>query len=76
MGVIDPARTKWAAPIMFNAKKDGSLRFWANYERLNAVTVCNSYRIPKMDECIDSLSDALIFFTLDKNHSYRQIKIN
>ena len=74
-GVIEPAKTEWAAPIVFAPKKDGSLRFCVDYRRLNAETVRDSYPIPRMDECIDSLGDAQLFSTLDANSGYWQIEM-
>lgn len=57
------------------AEKDGTLRFCVDYRRLNALTVRDSYPIPRMDECIDSLADATIFTTLDANSGHWQIEI-
>ena len=73
--VIEPAVSEWAAPIVFAPKKDGSLRFCIDYRRLNAVTIRDSYPIPRMDECIDSLGDTQVFSTLDCNSGYWQLEV-
>jgi hypothetical protein len=73
--VIEPATSQWASPIVLVAKPDGSTRFCVDYRRLNAVTVRDSYPLPHMDECIDSLGDAKIFTTLDCNSGYWQIPV-
>jgi Reverse transcriptase (RNA-dependent DNA polymerase)/RNase H-like domain found in reverse transcriptase len=57
-------------------KSDGSLRFCVDYRRLNAITVPNTYPLPRMDECIASLGDAAIFTTLDCNSGYWQIPVH
>lgn len=54
MKVIKPAETEWATPIVFAAKKDGSLRFSVDYSKLNAIIICDSSPILQMDQCIDS----------------------
>jgi hypothetical protein len=59
--VIDPATSEWASPIVLVAKPDGSTRFCVDYRKLNAITVRDSYPLPRMDECIDSLGYAKIF---------------
>ena len=51
-------------------KPDGSLRFFIDYRRLNSMTVRDAYPIARMDECIDSLGDTVIFSTLDCNSCY------
>jgi hypothetical protein len=73
--VIEPATSEWASPIVLVAKPDGSARFCVDYRKLNAITVRDSYPLPRMDECIDSLGDAKIFTTLDCNSGYWQIPV-
>jgi Reverse transcriptase (RNA-dependent DNA polymerase) len=51
------------------------MRFCIYYRRLNAVTVRDSYPLPRMAECIDSLGDASVFSTLDCNSGYWQIPV-
>ena len=75
-GVIEPAISEWASPIVLVPKPDGSLRFCVDYRRLNAITVPDTYPLPRMDECIDSLGDAAIFTTLDCNSGYWQIPVD
>lgn len=70
MNVNDPARSELAAPIVFVPKKEGSLRFWFDLQKLNSATVWNYYPIPRINECIDSFGDATIFWTLDANKGY------
>lgn len=72
--VIGPAQTKWAAPIVFPPKKDGSLYFRVDYKMLGSLIRRNSYLIPRMDECIDSLGEATVFPTLDANDEYGWVK--
>lgn len=40
------------------------------------VTLSDSYPIPRMDECIDSLETADVFSTLDANSGYWQIALD
>ncbi|CDF40036.1 retrotransposon protein [Chondrus crispus] len=51
------------------------LRFCVDYRRLNAITVKDSYPLPKMEDCLDSLGDAKCFTTLDCNSGYWQIPV-
>ena len=74
-GVIEPAQSEWASPVVIVPKKGGDPRFCVDYRKLNAVTVRDSYPLPRMDECIDSLGDARVFTTLDALSGYWQIDI-
>jgi hypothetical protein len=69
-GVIQPATSEWASPVVLITKKDGENRFCVDYRRLNALTKKDSYPLPRMDECLDSLGEAGIFTTLDCNSGY------
>jgi Reverse transcriptase (RNA-dependent DNA polymerase) len=73
--VIEPATFEWAIPVVLITKKDGDPRFCVDYRRVNALTKTNSYTLPRIDECLDSLVDARIFTTLDCNSGYWQIPV-
>lgn len=73
MDDIEPAQAKGTTPIEFALKAYQPLQFCVLYPKLNAVTFWDSYPIPGMEECIESLGDAMIFLRLDANTSYCQV---
>ena len=76
MDVIEPASGPWSAPVVLIPKPDGSIRFCIDYRKLNAVTENDSYALPRVDDCLDSLGEARFFTTLDANCGYWQIDVN
>ena len=69
-GFIELASTKWASPVVLVPKKDGSIQFSVDYRRLNAKTAADSYPLPRMDDCIDTLRHAAVLTPLDCNYGY------
>lgn len=66
-GVTEPTITKCGLRIVFVPNNYGSLRFCVDYGRLTSVTERDSYPIPRMDKCIESLEKAQMFSTLHAN---------
>lgn len=73
--VIEPSIYNWAAEIVFVPEKDVSLRFCIGYRRLKAVTIRESYPIPRLDEYIHSLGDGQVFSNLDYNSGLRILAV-
>lgn len=75
-GHIEPTMAEWANPVVVvQEKNDPRLRFCVKSRKLNAVAVRDSYPIPGMGECIDSLGDAEVSTILDCNSGYWQITV-
>ena len=75
-GVIRPSNSPWSSPIVLVRKKDGGVRWCIDYRRLNDVTVKDAYPLPRIDSCLDQLSSAKIFSTLDLQAGYWQLELD
>lgn len=74
-GVIRESTSPWASPMVFVRKKDGTTRPCVDYRKLNDVTRRDAYPLPRVDDCLDCLSGAKIFSTLDLQSGYWQIEV-
>ncbi len=75
MGVIEESTSPWSSPIVLVRKKSGELRMCVDYRKLNSKTIKDAYRIPTIEELIDTLGGAKWFATLDLSSGYHQVMI-
>lgn len=53
--VCEPLKSKWAAPVLFAPKKDGTLRFFVDYRKLNTASLRDSYPLPRITSVFNLL---------------------
>ena len=76
LGHIVPSTSPYGAPVLFVAKKDGTLRMCIDYRGLNKISIKNRYPLPRIDEMIDRLTGANYFSIIDLCSGYHQIHIS
>ena len=74
-GFIVPSKSPAASPILFQKKKDGSLRLCVDYRKLNEITKKNRYPLPLIPEIIERLRGAKVFTKLDLRGAYNLIRM-
>ena len=52
-GFIRPSTSPWAARVLFEKKKDKTLRLYIEYRQLNRVTIKNRYPLLRIDDLFD-----------------------
>ena len=74
-GYIRPSTSPWGALVVFQKKKDGTLRLCIDYRGLNQCTIKNKYPIPRIDELLDRLHGSKEFSKIYLKSRYHQIRV-
>jgi hypothetical protein len=61
--------------MLFVKKKDGTLRLFIDFRKLNKVTVKKKYPFPRIDDLFDQSKDAKIFSKIDLKSGYHRMRI-
>ena len=64
-GFIRPSNSPYNAPVIFVAKKDGTLRMCMDYRSLNKITIKSKYPLPLIPDLLDQLQGAQYFSRID-----------
>lgn len=73
---MNPATTNCAARIVIFHEKDGSLCFCVDFRKLNAITICDSYCLPHMEQCIETLKEETVFLALEAKYEFWKMGID
>ena len=75
LGVIEESHSAWSSPIVLVKKTDGSWRFCNDFRKLNEISLCDAYPMPRIDELIERLGPARFISTLDLTRGYWQVPL-
>jgi len=74
-GTVVSSQSEWAAPVVLVRKKDNGIRWCIDYRKINTITSKDSYPLPNIEECLDTLAGSSLFSTLDLQSGYHQIEV-
>ena len=74
-GFIRLSTSPWGAPILFDKKKDMTLRLCIDYWLLNRVMIKNQYPLPRIDDLFDQFRGARVYFKINLHTSYHQLRV-
>ena len=74
-GLAVPSCSPWSSPCLLAPKSDGTPLFCTDYCKVNAVTVQDSFPLPRMEDCIDIIGPAMFITKLDLLKGYWQVPL-
>ena len=73
--LICPNISPYSSLVLLVKKRDGSWRFYVDYQALNKEKVPNRFPILVIDELLNELHKAIVFSKLDLKTGYHHIRI-
>lgn len=74
-GLAVPSSSPWSSPCLVEAKPDGSPRFITDFRKVNALTVSDSYPLPRIEDCVDTLGSSKFVSKLGLLKGYWQVPL-
>ena len=74
-GIIEPSDSEWSSPCLMVPKPGNKFRVCADLRQVNQLVKGDSFPLPRMDDCIDSIGHAKFITTLDLLKGYYQIPL-
>ena len=72
-GWVRPSSSPWGAPVLLVPKKDGTWRFCVDFRNLNAVTIRDSFPLPRIDDLLHKIGQAAVFSKMDIQSGFHQV---
>ena len=73
---IEPSQSDWSSPCILVPKSDGTFRMCTDYyRRVNSVTKTDSFPVPRIDDCIDNIGQAIYVTKFDLLKGFWQIPL-
>lgn len=70
-----PSSSPWSSPCILVPKPDSTFRFCTDYRKVNSVTIPDSYPMPRLDDCVDTIGSARYVTKLDLLKGYWQVPL-
>ncbi len=75
-GIVRWSYSPWASPLHIIKKQDGSWHPCGDYQRLNSVTIPDTYPIPSMLDFATRAAGCTHFSKIDMKKGYHQVPLN
>ena len=64
-GIIRPSKSTYASQVVIVRKKTGEIRLCVNFRKLNAISIRDSFPLPRVEEALQAVQAAVWFSSFD-----------
>ena len=72
-GIICPSKSPYASRVVIVRKKTSEIRLCVDFRKLNAISICNSFPLPHVEEALQAVQAAVWFSSFDLAQGYVQM---
>ena len=72
-GIIRPSKSPYASQVVIVRKKTGEIRLCVDFRKLNAISICDSFPLPRVEEALQAVQAAVWFSSFDLAQGYLQM---
>ena len=72
-GIIRPSKSPYASQVVIVRKKSGEIRLCIDFRKLNAISIRDSFPLPRIEEALQAVQAAVWFTSFDLTQGYLQM---
>ena len=72
-GFIRPSKSPYASQVVIVRKKSGEIRLCVDFRKLNAISIRDSFPLPRIEEALQAVQAAVWFTSFDLAQGYLQM---
>src|SRR6266508_3224241 len=74
--IIKKSKSPWASSVVLVSKKDGSIRFYVDYKKTNAITIVDAHSLPIINDTVDKIGGKKYYTSIDLASEYWQVEVD
>ena len=72
-GIIRPSKSPYASQVVIVRKKTGEIRLCIDFRKLKAISIRDSFPLPRIEEALQAIQAAIWFTSFDLAQGYLQL---
>ena len=72
-GIIWPSKSPYASQVVIVCKKSGAIRLCVDFQKLNAISIRDSFLLPRIEEALQAVQSAVWFTSFNLAQGYLQM---